>query len=87
LNAEQLNDWARYYACEPWGEERADMRAAAGLAVQAGADGFTMFWPYEDSIDLADVRSQAAALEAEIARIQKRGDSGENQHPTGCADG
>ena len=28
LSARQLDDWQRYYALEPWGEQRQDLRAA-----------------------------------------------------------
>jgi len=35
MSARELDEWAAYYAVEPWGEERADLRTGILAALQA----------------------------------------------------
>lgn len=62
LTAEEFDDWLTRYQWEPWGDRRADWRAAAVVANLADHDGDrpSLIYPYWDN----DPRDIDAALNA-----------------------
>lgn len=39
MDAAELHDWMEFYEAEPWGEDRADLRAGIVAATVAGCHG------------------------------------------------
>lgn len=74
LTAEQLLEWWDVYQAEPWGETRADMRAAAGLALYAGSKDLTMIWPYMRERTFDDLVADAGLME-ELQRVRNSRDN------------
>ena len=67
--------WRAWWEIEPWGEPRADLRAAAGVTYQLapylprGAELPRLLWPYWDEADGEPTPEEMkAAVEAERAR-------------------
>lgn len=54
LSWQQVEDWRQYYEQEPWGEDRADLRAENQRLIQGGATYPTgappnAIWPYYEA--------------------------------------
>jgi hypothetical protein len=75
LTWEQLADWQRYYEQEPWGEIRADMRAAANSlwSRSCADDSPDLFHPYFSGSDPNELAKRAKLLDAKIAEIKSNG--------------
>lgn len=69
LTAEEFDDWLIRYQWEPWGDRRADWRAAATVANLADHDGErpSLLFPYWEH----DTRDVAAAMDAADAHRRK----------------
>lgn len=63
VTAEQIADWWFVYLTRPWGDDRADMRAAATLAVFNACEGWSVLWPYCNTESADDVRAEFEMLE------------------------
>lgn len=72
LTWEQFDDWQRCYEQEPWGESRADMRAAANTfwvrLAGANIELPDLIYPYFDQD--GDVVERAKLLDAKIAEMK-----------------
>lgn len=79
LTTRQFAEWRAYYAVEPWGDTRADLRELAGLAMGAGVDGVTLDWPYWTAPMTADeYRAESQAIQDTIDRIER--EKGHHDH-------
>jgi hypothetical protein len=56
-------DWWIAYQDEPWGDERADFRSAAGVAMATGARGVRPTWPYFETADMLENEFVQLAIE------------------------
>ena len=63
MTSGELVDWWLAYHSEPWGDARADLRTAAGLAIFAGVRGWQPTWPYTETD--ADIIADLQALREE----------------------
>ena len=65
LTAGQLWDWFIYYAEEPFGDTRDDLRQIAALGVQLGIDDMRLTWPYREELPSRD------ELKEEIEQLER----------------
>lgn len=76
LTWEQWLGWRAYYQTEPWGEERADSRAAANsmwtVATQHGGEAPDLLYPYfRDAGELWRKHQELEAKQDDAARAAK----------------
>jgi hypothetical protein len=77
LTWDEWIDWQAWYQLQPWGEERADLRASVGIAyalapyMPPGAELPALQWPYYEGEAEIDIESLAAAAEAERLRWEE----------------
>lgn len=68
LTAEQWDRWEQFYAEDPWGEERSDLRMTAMLAIQRSPEtDVTPFYPYYDGEQ--ELLARKAAMDERAASL------------------
>ena len=65
--------WERFYAQDPWGEERQDLRELANELRRRGAEDIGWFAPYmKTDEELAEeCRAQKEAMAAKVAELDR----------------
>lgn len=77
MPAAWLLDWWTLWCDEPWGDDRADLRAWAHVLMGLGAKNLELTWPYSTEWTIADIQAEIDRLEMELG---DDGDRRENQH-------
>lgn len=78
----QFQEWEAYYDAEPWGEQRADLRGAATIAIWAGMmagsnkkppSPFFPYWEEQQQLDPKQIEEFTANFAAAIEPDGKGG--------------
>jgi hypothetical protein len=79
MPANWLYEWWLLSQEEPWGEDRADLRAWAHAIISMGSQDVQLVWPYIDpGLSPEELQSEIDRLEAAINRNKQHGNRSEN---------